>query len=371
MASISNAISGNVAIYPESSTISSDDISKYKNIVLLVIDGMWYNYLQKNGGDLTQKWDIEKLQTVFPSATSVVLNTFATGLPAQQHAITGWYMLFKELWIVGKTLPFASRIDEKSFAEQGIDPNFYFEKENIVDFSHRDCYHLNRDYLIDTEFTKTTNKKSKRFWYSDFQDLCDNIVDIIYKNEEKKYIYAYDPDLDTLWHQYGIESSEAKDYLELILKKIKKLAKDLKSKNTLLLVTADHGQIDTTIGRTMFLDHYPKLKNMLSLPFCGETRTVFCYVKADKKEEFRNLIKTDFNNVCEIYDSLELLEKWFFWLYEPNNKIYDRIWDFTLIMKENYIFLDSVLNQKKEKIIWNHGWIHPDEVYVPLITFKS
>jgi hypothetical protein len=36
-------------------------------------------------------------------------------------------------------------------------------------------------------------------------------------------------------------------------------------------------------------------------------------------------------------------------------------------MKENYILLDSVINQKREKLIGNHGGISEEELSIPLI----
>jgi hypothetical protein len=36
-------------------------------------------------------------------------------------------------------------------------------------------------------------------------------------------------------------------------------------------------------------------------------------------------------------------------------------------MKENYILLDSVINQQRERLIGNHGGISEEELYIPLI----
>lgn len=370
MASIWNAIWNWTAIYPELSWLKSVEIEKYKNIVLLVVDGLGYEFLLNNQKQVIHNFEYQKIQSVFPSATSIALTSFATGLPAQQHGITWWYMLFKELGIVWVTLPFCSRINWVPFSESGINADIFFNKESLFEKSKRENYIINREFLINTEYTRATGKNTSKYWYIDFNGLCTNIENIIAQNNEKKYIYAYDPEFDWLSHKYWINSNETYNYSEKIFTHIKELINHIKGTDTLLLITADHWLIDTTDQRTFFIEDYPEIKNMLSLPLCWETRVIYCYVKATKKEEFMNAIKDTFGNICDIYDSNQLIKEWYFGLYETNPELENRVWDFTIIMKENYVLLDSVINQKREKIVGHHWGISKEELYIPLIKIS-
>ncbi|MDR2190223.1 MAG: hypothetical protein LBP53_03370 [Candidatus Peribacteria bacterium] len=66
--------------------------------------------------------------------------------------------------------------------------------------------------------------------------------------------------------------------------------------------------IDTIPERTIIAEAYPAFKEMLSLPLCGETRTIFCYVKAHQREKFFHYVQEKFSAFCEIYPSEQLVK---------------------------------------------------------------
>src|SRR3989338_2659804 len=80
-----------------------------KNIVLIVIDGLGYNYL-KGKNTILNKFMKGSMTSVFPSTTGAAIPTFFTGVPAQQHAFTGWFVFLKEIGVVAKNLPFSPRL---------------------------------------------------------------------------------------------------------------------------------------------------------------------------------------------------------------------------------------------------------------------
>src|SRR3990172_9319949 len=68
------------------------------NLVLLVVDGLGYDYLVRVGAAGALHSHLKgHITTVFPSTTATAITTFLTGMAPQQHALTGWFMHFKEL----------------------------------------------------------------------------------------------------------------------------------------------------------------------------------------------------------------------------------------------------------------------------------
>src|SRR4030042_3491423 len=75
--------------YPALNELS--DLSNYTNVILLLIDGLGYEFLMKYGQDSLLKSHLKKkLTTVFPSTTASAVTTLETGVAPQQHGITGW-----------------------------------------------------------------------------------------------------------------------------------------------------------------------------------------------------------------------------------------------------------------------------------------
>lgn len=152
-------------------------------------------------------------------------------------------------------------------------------------------------------------------------------------------------------------------------RKIAKLAKALKSSNTTIIITADHGLVNTSEeNKIIKLENHPELVETLLMPLSGEPRVVYCYVKPSKVKQFENYVKTRLASACEMHKSEELIRKNYFGLYKPNEKLKERVGDYTLIMKENYIMKDLVLGEDQNIFVGNHGGVSREEMIVSLIV---
>ena len=125
--------------------------------------------------------------------------------------------------------------------------------------------------------------------------------------------------------------------------------------------------IDSIPERNIKAEDYPEFVDMLSMPLTWETRAAFCHVKVDRGEEFEKWVWEHFSEYCDCYKSKDLLDNWWFWTWEIHKGFLDRIWDYILVMKENYILVDSVLGQERKPILWNHWWISREEIDIPLL----
>jgi predicted AlkP superfamily pyrophosphatase or phosphodiesterase len=206
--------------------------------------------------------------------------------------------------------------------------------------------------------------------YKNLNDLFLQIKKTIKSSNRRKYIYAYWDKFDSLCHEKGCASKEVSDHFWQLDKKISSFSKSLKGTNTALIITADHGLIDTTEkSKIILLQNHPKIVETLVMPLSGEPRVAYCYVHPQKTKQFENYIKENLDYCCEVHKSVELLNKGVFGLFEPNKNLIDRIGDYILVMKENYIIKDILLTEKKECLIGNHGGTSSNEMFVPLIKF--
>ena len=129
--------------------------------------------------------------------------------------------------------------------------------------------------------------------------------------------------------------------------------------------------IDSTKKTRIGLEDHPKLRECLSAPICGEPRTAFCYVHPAKTKDFEKYVKTKLKKICKLYKSRDLIKKGYYGLGKPNPDLYDRVSDYTLIMRKNYNLKDGLLGKKSEFNESDHGGTSYDEMMVPLIVFKG
>ena len=337
-----------------------------KNIVLIVIDGLGYNYL-KGKNTILNKFMKGSMTSVFPSTTGAAIPTFFTGVPAQQHAFTGWFVFLKEIGVVAKSLPFSPRLGGPSFSKAGIKIKNILTQDAFTSKINAKSFIISGKEIADSDFSKLMSKKAKMLKYKNLNEFFSQLRKAMNFSNSKKYVYAYWSKLDSLNHNYGVNSKKSEKHLKVLIKKLNIFIKNLR-KDTTLIITSDHGFVNTPKDRVIKLEDHPKLKESLTLPLCGESRTVYCYVHPSKADYFEKYVKENLSKYCNIYKSPDLIGKNYFGLFKPNPNLFNRVGDYILICKENYIIKDKLENEKRENHIGHHSGISEDEMLVPLIV---
>lgn len=367
MSSIRKSFGGNSLYQPLK---NFDILSIYKkNIVLIVIDGLGYEYLKKYGkGSFLYKNLKGKITSVLPATTASAMTSFATGSAPQQHALTGWFMYLKELGMITTILPFESRAGNLKLSNSKIKyKDIYSEKSFSEKLKANSILVEHKDYIY-SEYSNLTAKGAKKLPFSNLRGFFEQLKNALNIKNKRKFIFAYWDKFDSICHRKGTDSEKAKKHFIKLDKKIASFAK-LLDKNTTIIVTADHGLINTKEkGKRIELKKHPKFKETLVMPLSGEPRFVYCYVKSSKIKQFENYVKAEFKNVCDMHKSEELIKKNYFGLFKPNRKLKDRVGDYILIMKKNYIMRDLVLGEKRNVFIGNHGGVSQEEMFVPLVV---
>ena len=346
---------------------SLSGLSDSENIVLLVLDGLGYNYLKNLSAVTYVAHHLKKsITSVFPPSTGSAMTSIYSGLAPQQHASTGWWVYLREFGLVSRILPYSNTIDYNVLGES---ISHVIDVTPLPSLMIRDYYAILSERIVDSEFTRNIVRNAKRIAYdNELGGLIDSIKNIIDHSEGKKYIQAYWPYLDEVSHLLGPSSKEARDHLLFIDAKIKKLVESIDGTSTTLIITSDHGLIDVPKSNSILTQDHPELTDSLILPLCGDTRSVFCYVRPWQTDRFETYIQRTFGDICEIHRSKDLIEQEWFGLYEPNPKLLTRVGDYTLIFKEHYAILNSYPGREAPELLGHHGGVSPDEMLVPLIV---
>lgn len=371
MSSIMNAL-GHEPEYKNLRALPPDEISDSRNIVLLIIDGLGHEYLKKNGKDtIFAEHQKDTITSVFPATTATAVTTFATGVAPQQHGITGWFMYLKELGVVSTILPFIPRFGGVSFGHLGINPRKILNQTTVFERIKAQSYHVAPKDIIDSDYTRAMSAGSQSLPYNDLPGMFAAIEQTIRSSEEQKYFYAYWPLLDTLCHRNGTESSEAQKHLKELNTHVQAFAENLKGTGTLVIITADHGLMNTDPQHTIKVQQHFDFIRMLTLPVCGEPRIGYCYVHPSCVEEFETYVVENFDEVCDMRRGEDLVNEGYFGLFEPHPLLFERIGDYIMVMKGKYVIRDFVMGEHIYYFVGNHGGVSPEEMLVPLIVVKT
>lgn len=367
MSSVLNAY-GVKSMYGPLSSLNIRDLQSSTNIVLLVIDGLGYEYLQHHGaGTYLEKHHSARMTSVFPSTTATGITTFVTGTAPAQHAITGWFMLLKEIGCVVRILPFEARHGGPPLDTLSITPDLFLAEKMVFERIKADSYYVTPSFLQGSAYARATSRGAQSIYYDSLHDCLTKIAEVV-SGKNKKYIYTYWADFDSICHAYGTESMQAQTHLKELDRAIAGFVDSIAGSSTTLLITSDHGLVDTKAQDRISLSEHPELVRTLALPLCGEPRVAYCYVHPSEAMKFREYVTKKMSRYCTLHSSHDLIEKQFFGLYEPNERLFDRIGDYVLIMKKNYVIRDFTPVENEHFLNANHGGVSTKEMYVPLIN---
>ena len=191
------------------------DLKNSKNVVLIVLDGIGFEYiLNKGKNTIFQKYLKGKITSVFPPTTASAITTFATGTAPQQHAFTGWFMHLKEIGVVSTILPFTPRVGGAPFSNYEIKMEEILDADGFTSKLNASSYTVTKKGITDSDFTKATSKKSKILGYTTLNGFFNQIKRAINSNNRRKYIYAYWSEFDSISHDLGVNSKKAEKHFK-------------------------------------------------------------------------------------------------------------------------------------------------------------
>lgn len=371
MASIAAAC-GAGASYPPLSGLDAETLAQARNIVLILIDGLGYRHLVRAGGGGALRRHLKgPMTSVFPPTTASAITTLYTGVAPQQHGLTGWFTYFREVGSVLAVLPFRNRHGGGSLKAMGIEPARLFSAPPLIDTLARPSWVISHQSIVDSDYNLFHSGRAARVGYDNIRHFFQSIEQTVKASGERKYVYAYYPELDGLAHTFGVSSPQVASLLAKIDALFEEFLAAMAGTETVIVVTADHGFVDVKPEETLELDAFPQLAETLVLPLCGESRATYCYVHPEKTRQFEDCARELLAPYADLYRSAELIERGWFGLGPPHPRLAERIGHYTLVMKEHYLLKDWVLGERRHVHLGAHGGVSADEMLVPLIVVSA
>lgn len=351
--------------------VGTQALGETRKVILLVIDGLGYDYLLETvAGGALEAHLRGRMTSVFPSTTATAITTFMTGSAPQQHALTGWYMWFREIGFVAAPLPFTTRVGGIPLASAGVDAPRLFASRPVTDVLDTPCFIVQRRDLVESHYTNAFRGKAEVRGYRSLTGFFDVVREIVH-GHETCFVYAYWPQLDALCHGFGADHQRTREHLREIDARFAGFLDSTRGSDATVLLTADHGFVDTTPGTRLALDDHPRLADTLVLPLCGEGRVPYCYVDPAKRVLFETYVAEELGDCCVAVENRELLEGAYFGLGDPHPRLAERVGHYALLMKDNFVLRDRLMGEGERPVhVGVHGGTSEAEMYVPLVMAK-
>ena len=362
------AACGGKPLHPPLREFRIEELSAARNIVLLIVDGLGDNYLRRRGagGELARRRRAA-ITSVFPSTTASAITTSYTGCTPLEHGLTGWFTYFGEAGCVAATLPFRSRGDNRSLLERGFSPEKAYTAQPVFETLPVRSIVVTHKEIVDSAYNQRHCRGAERRAYETVGELVSEVEAAVKSGPERKFVYAYWPEYDTVSHRYGSESTEALQKFMLIDAAVGKLLSRLSGTDSAVIATADHGFIDAPPEQC--LEPPAAVSSLLRFPLCGERRVAYCHVHSEN--EFMKRSIDWLGESAEVRASRELAEEGWFGPGVPHPRFAERIGDVALVMRDRYTVKDWTPGEPRSLHIGNHGGTSEDEMLIPLIMEQT
>ena len=336
----------------------------YKNVVVLLLDGLGQNILmQETPNDCFLRKNFkQELSTVYPSSTVPATVSIKTGLTPFEHGWWGHFLFFKSL---GQTINVYTNNDAFSRKKVPVEDVAHrvMPYTNILDEAVKANNDLRAYNLCPAE--ARDNFGVSQVTYNDFNELCE-YTKTLCSFDGKKFIYAYHNYPDDMMHKLGTHSYETNKLLNDLNYQVEALCKSCP--DTLFIITADHGQ--TELHESRDITNYPDLVDTLLMMPSGCTRCANFFVKRGLEKTFEKLAKKYFGDKFEIFSRKEILKTRLLGFGEAHPELDNTLGDYLICaVSDCNITYSTIYGLPRPQPFGIHGGLTFDEMRVPLIMY--
>ncbi len=345
-------------------------IGQTQHLVLLLADGLGVNVLGLLPEEAFLRTHVATpLRTVFPSTTAVALTSLATAQWPSRHAIVGWWTHLQELGAAATIVQFVSRAERRPLAELGISPQQAFPMASAMAQFTRDTLALFPERIADGRFTAYFCGGRAVRGYRSLSEAVEIALERVRLAESPTFTYIYTNRVDDTAHAYGLVRPEVRTALYDLNRWAEHLAEGLAGRGRLLL-TADHGFLDSGEGRRHEIRFYDDLLPLLRYAPSGDARAMYLHARPGARGRIRDYFFRRFGDRFLVITSEEAEELGLFGVGPLSDIARARIGDVVVISRgpDALEYRPAGGNGKVMLEAAEHSGLTPEEMVIPLVV---
>jgi hypothetical protein len=327
-----------------------------ERIVLLVIDGLGYEQLQRHAHIAPNLMSLVggSITTIAPSTTASALTSLVTGASPAEHGIVGYRMDMGDSIMNSLRWWSDTRDLRKVHPPASVQP--------IPPFVGMTIPVVSRAELEGSAFTEAHLRGSRPCGWRAASSIVAQCASLISSGE--KFVYAYYDGVDKIAHERGFGAYydaeiAATDWL------VGALLNTLPSGST-LAITADHGQVQVNDNVVHLSDDIKATLHHQS----GEGRFRWLHAKRGQESELLQIATDSYSDIAWVASRDQVVEE--AWLGPARggriaDQVKRRLGDVALVPFTATTF-DDPLDSGPFSLVCRHGSLTADEMFVPFLA---
>jgi hypothetical protein len=356
-----------------------------RRVVLVILDalgyrmlrGMWARGEGRTFFDLAEAGLMVPLTSVFPSTTDAALVSLSTGRPPAEHGWLAYTMYLRELGIAANAIllcPVWTRkpdllLDWGLELETLIPIPTMAERLAAKGVTTGAVFSAHfKGTGFSTMLYKGVAEIRGHLHASDFWGQLRHLL--AETRGQRALLTAYWSGLDTLAHAYGpytdLCEAELRTVSHLLARELLASLPHQDREGTLLLITADHGQIHIPPEHILTASEDPTLTRHLMVPIMGESRAAFVYPRLGRAEAIRSYLTSTYPGWFTVLDSAQALEAGL--MGKPiSDETYARTGELLVLPHGDHALQQA---QPSVSLVGRHGGLTQEEMLVPLLGVR-
>lgn len=356
---------------------------RFRCVVLLILDAFGYRQLEAmldHGDDLRRLVERSRLLPVtvpFPTTTTVALTTLYTGATPAEHGIPGHNAYLRELGDIVDLLRFspAGEVRRDVYQERGVDNRALFPIETVFETLDRDGVagiSITRREFVNSALGRLHHHGAETYGYFDAADCFVLTRQVLEATDGPCLIVTYWDSVDVLSHVYGPRSDAVRAAGAQVGTMLRREVLDAISpavrRETLLLLTADHGQVLAPPEEALLLSEMEELADALLLPPTGQPRAPFLYPVAGRGDD----VITALGRYPDRFVPMRSDEALDQGLFGPPQRAHERlrlrVGEYLALGRGGAQLLGRDVVRSELRTRGRHGSLTEEEVLVPLLA---
>lgn len=344
-------------------------------VVVVLVDGYGLDSWRRDRDHhdlldrLSRRGRVTPLTSIYPSETAAAITTFETGTLPAQHSSIGWNVYDPQT-----DRSFVSLSGEVKRGDEpgSIAPEAAPDVETVypgLSEAGIDCHRLQPFDRQSPDVTQHT--------YDGLDALGSRLLSVVEKSTPPAYVYAYLPDIDAISHDAGTHSPEFQETLRAICGVLESWLDGLSTSvaaETLLVVTADHGHVDTDPARNVDLSERARLMECLErhddgspVTMAGSPRNVHLHIRDGTDDKVRRIL-SDLD--ATLVSRETAIDSDLFGDCEPTDRFRRRCGDLVCTPRRLGTWFGDEEPDELE-LVGMHGGLHPREMLVPFAAVRA
>lgn len=373
---------------------------RYRKVAVILVDGFGWRFFEKFAGSypalrrFQDHGTVTRLTSQFPSTTAAHITCLHSGLEVGQSGIYEWQYYEPGVEAASAALAiiipllysFAGTKDREQLKAAGIDPALILPDRTL----YRELSRLgvtstvfqHKEYAPST-YSDHLYRGATQMSYHTLPEALVNLRTAILRSQPPAYFVLYFDRIDALAHVYGPASPQLEAEVDAFLVTLERLflSQIAGDGETLVLVTADHGEIEVDPATTIYLNANPAFSGIerylktdrLGRPLvpAGAPRDFFLYVHDEMLEEAQDFLARRLAGRAVVYRTADLIASGFFGAQPPAEPFLRRAGNLVILPYRGESVWWYEKGRFEQTYYGYHGGLTPDEMEIPLLAYAA